>query len=120
MLIFDLVTVKDKQYYIYNYVGNLRDGKNVSIVLSYPKDAFQKNVALKTFISLDKSLAPLDILTQYAIVGRFNHFLEIAKYTAMILITLILDINLLKKSIKFQSNIYLRNYRKRYADRKDF
>lgn len=66
MLIFDLVTVKDKQYYIYNYVGNLRDGKNVSIVLSYPKDAFQKNVALKTFISLDKSLAPLDILTQYA------------------------------------------------------
>ncbi|WP_238901302.1 hypothetical protein [Clostridium sp. YIM B02500] len=38
----------------------------MSIVLSYPKDAFQKNGALKTFIPLDKSLAPLDILTQYA------------------------------------------------------
>ncbi|WP_139357800.1 transposase, partial [Clostridium beijerinckii] len=62
---FDLVTVKDKQYYIYNYVGNLKDRKNVSIVLSYPKDAFQKDGALKTFISLEKSLSPLDILTQY-------------------------------------------------------
>lgn len=62
---FDLVTVKDKQYYIYNYVGDLKDRKNVSIVLSYPKDSFQKEGALKTFISLDISLKPLDILTQY-------------------------------------------------------
>lgn len=49
---FDLVTVKEKQYYIYNYVGNLKDRKNVSIVLSYPKDAFQKDKALKTFNSI--------------------------------------------------------------------
>nr|WP_286910319.1 transposase [Clostridium sp. UBA1652] len=62
---FDLVTVKGKQYYIYNYVGNLKDRKNISIVLSYPKDAFQKDKALKAFISLDKSLTPLDILAQY-------------------------------------------------------
>lgn len=52
---FDLVTVKDKQYYIYNYIGNLKNKKNVSIVLSYPKDAFQKYRTLKTFISLEKS-----------------------------------------------------------------
>ena len=62
---FDLVTVKNKQYYIYNYVGNLKDRKNVSIILSYPKDAFQKDKALKAFISLDSSLKTLDILTQY-------------------------------------------------------
>ena len=62
---FDLVTVKNKQYYIYNYIGNLKDRKNVSITLSYPKDAFQNDGALKTFISLDTSLEPLDILTQY-------------------------------------------------------
>lgn len=49
---FDLVTVKEKQYYIYNYFGNLKDRKNVSIVLSYPKDAFQKDKALKTFNSI--------------------------------------------------------------------
>lgn len=37
----------------------------MSIVFSYPKDSFQKEGALKTFISLDTSLKPLDILTQY-------------------------------------------------------
>ncbi|MGL5086733.1 MAG: IS701 family transposase, partial [Clostridium sp.] len=62
---FDLVTVEGKQYYIHNYVGNLKDRKDISIILSYPKDAFQKDKALKTFISLDKSLIPLDILNQY-------------------------------------------------------
>lgn len=62
---FDLVTVKEKQYYIYNYVGNLKDRKNVSIILSYPKESFQKDKSLKTFISLDRSITPLEILTQY-------------------------------------------------------
>ncbi|MGL4875043.1 MAG: transposase [Clostridium sp.] len=50
----------------YSYIGDLKDRKNVSIILSYPKDAFQKDKSLKTFISLDTSLAPLDILFQYA------------------------------------------------------
>ncbi|WP_286904505.1 IS701 family transposase [Clostridium sp. UBA1652] len=62
---FDLVTVKDKEYYIHNYVGDLKDRKNISIILSYPKESFQKDGSLKTFISLDNSLKPLDILTQY-------------------------------------------------------
>lgn len=62
---FDLVTVKNHQYYIYNYVGNLKDVKNVSITLSYPKDAFNKDGSLKTFISLDSSITPLEVLTNY-------------------------------------------------------
>lgn len=62
---FDLVTVKDQEYYIYSYVGSLKDIKKVTIVLSYPKEAFQKEGALKTFISLDETLQPLDILIQY-------------------------------------------------------
>ena len=62
---FDLVTVKGKQYYIYNYIGKLKDRKNISIILSYPKDSFHKDKALKAFISLDKTLNPLDTLTQY-------------------------------------------------------
>lgn len=62
---FDLVTVKGQEYYIYSYVGSLKDIKKVTIVLSYPKEAFQKEGALKTFISLDTSLQPLDILIQY-------------------------------------------------------
>lgn len=62
---FDLVTVNGQEYYIYSYVGKLKDIKNVSIVLSYPKDAFQKKEALKAFISLDSSIQPLNILQQY-------------------------------------------------------
>lgn len=63
---FDLVTVKNKEYYIYNFVSNLEDIKNVSIIFSYPKDAFKKDGALKTFISLDASLSALEILNQYS------------------------------------------------------
>ena len=63
---FNLVTVKDKQYYIYTYYGNLKDRKNVSIILSYPKDSFHDKGTLKAFISLDKSLTPLEILNQYS------------------------------------------------------
>ena len=62
---FDLVTVKGKQYYIYNYVVNLKDRKNVSIFLSYPVDSFQKDNSLKVLISLDNSLNPLEILIKY-------------------------------------------------------
>ena len=61
---FDLYLTKP-QIYIYNYVGNLKDRKNVSIILGYPKESFQKDKALKTFISLDRSLTPLEILAQY-------------------------------------------------------
>lgn len=39
---FDLVSVKSQGYYIYNYVGNLNDMKNVSITFSCHKDSFQK------------------------------------------------------------------------------
>nr|WP_283672653.1 hypothetical protein [Clostridium perfringens] len=62
---FNLVTVKGKQYYIYNYVGKLKNIENISIVLSYPKDAFQNNGSLRIFISLDKSLNQLENLTLY-------------------------------------------------------
>ena len=44
---FNLVTVKNKEYYIYNYIGDLNDRKNVSIFFSYPKDSFQKDKAFK-------------------------------------------------------------------------
>ena len=40
--------------------------KNVSIILSYPKDSFHDKGTLKAFISLDKSLTSLEILNQYS------------------------------------------------------
>ncbi|KGM99073.1 transposase, partial [Clostridium botulinum C/D str. DC5] len=62
---FDLVKVKGNHYYIYNYIGHLNDMKNVSIILSYPKESFQKEGSLKAFISTDLVLKPLDILFKY-------------------------------------------------------
>lgn len=76
---FDLVTVKDKQYYIYNYIGKLKDRNNVSIILSYPKDAFQKDKALKAFISLNTLLKPLNILTQYTDCWTIEPFFKDCK-----------------------------------------
>src|SRR3712207_9196282 len=62
---FDLVKVKGRHYYIYNYTGHLNDMKNVSIILSYPKESFQKEGSLKAFISTDLVLKPLDIIFKY-------------------------------------------------------
>lgn len=39
--------------------------KDVSITLSYPKESFKGDGSLKTFISLDTDLNPIDILTKY-------------------------------------------------------
>jgi hypothetical protein len=61
---FDLVTVGDKEYYVYNYVGKLKDIKNISIQLSYPKGSFQKSGSLKAFISLDPLLSTVEILNK--------------------------------------------------------
>ncbi|MPQ45206.1 IS701 family transposase [Clostridium tarantellae] len=63
---FDLVTVNKNEYYIYKYTGDLTDMKNVSIVLSYPKESFHDNKCLRAFISLDTSLSAIDILIQYS------------------------------------------------------
>lgn len=40
----------------YSYIDALKDRSNVSIILSYPEDAFQKDKALKAFISLDTTI----------------------------------------------------------------
>jgi hypothetical protein len=62
---FGLVTVGNKDYYIYNYVGKLKDMKKVSVVLSYPKEQFHVKGALKAFISLDTDLTDIEILNIY-------------------------------------------------------
>lgn len=64
---FDLVTVKNKEYYTYIYTGRLNDVKEVSVVLSYPKDSFQEYGSLRTFISLETSLTTLEILNLYTL-----------------------------------------------------
>ncbi len=67
---FHLVTVKQRQYYVYRYEGNLNGIENAVVLLTYPKNAFGKGNALRVFISTNSSLSDKEILDLY--VTRWN------------------------------------------------
>ena len=60
-----LVTVGKRQYYVYRYVGNLNDLENAVVLISYPRDAFGGQRALRAFICTDASLSTQNILDCY-------------------------------------------------------
>lgn len=65
--LFHLVTVKANQYYVYRYEGNLKGIENAVVLLSYPKNAFGNEKALKVFISTNVSLSTEQILGFYVV-----------------------------------------------------
>lgn len=68
--LFHLVTVKQRQYYVYRYEGNLNGIENAVVLLTYPKNAFGKEKALRAFISTNTSLSDEEILNLY--ITRWN------------------------------------------------
>jgi len=62
----DLVTVNDKQYYVYRYEGKLNDIENAVVCISWPIDSFKNSKSLRAFISTDVSLETSEILDYYA------------------------------------------------------
>lgn len=68
--LFHLVTVKRRQYYVYRYEGNLNGIENAVVLLTYPKNAFGKDKALRAFISTNSALSDEEILNLY--VTRWN------------------------------------------------
>lgn len=68
--LFHLVTVKQRQYYVYRYEGNLNGIENDVVLLTYPKNAFGKEKALRSFISTNTTLSDEEILNLY--VTRWN------------------------------------------------
>ena len=54
---FNLVTVKNKNYYVYRYEGKLNGIENAVVLLSYPEKAFGTPKALRAFLSTDVSLS---------------------------------------------------------------
>ena len=62
---FDLVTVKNRKYYVCRYEGNLNGIENAVVLLSYPEKAFGNPKALRAFLSTDVSLSTDDILSYY-------------------------------------------------------
>ena len=65
--LFHLVTVKGNQYCVYRYEGNLKGIENAVVLLSYPKNAFGNEKALKVFISTNVSLSTEQILGFYVV-----------------------------------------------------
>ena len=63
--LFHLVTVKQRQYHVYRYEGNLNGIENAVVLLTYPKNAFGKEKALRAFISTNAALSDEEILNLY-------------------------------------------------------
>lgn len=68
--LFHFVTVKQRQYYVYRYEGNLNGIENAIVLITYPKNAFGKEKALRVFISTNANLSDEEILNLY--VTRWN------------------------------------------------
>ena len=62
---FDLVTVKNRKYYVHRYEGNLNGIENAVVLLSYPEKAFGNPKALRAFISTNVALSTPEILSCY-------------------------------------------------------
>lgn len=62
---FNLVTVKNKNYYVYRYEGKLNGIENAVVLLSYQEKAFGNPKALRAFLSTDVSLSTDEILSCY-------------------------------------------------------
>ena len=62
----NLVTVGERQFYVYRYEGSLNDIENAVVLISYPKDAFGISSAVRAFICTNESMTIMEILEQYA------------------------------------------------------
>lgn len=62
---FRLVTVKNRNYYVYRYEGKLNGIENAVVLLSYPEKMFGVPKALRAFLSTDVSLSTDEILSCY-------------------------------------------------------
>lgn len=74
-----LVTVGNRQYYVYRYEGKLNDVENAVVLISYPKEAFGQPKALRAFICTDVSLTTQEILDTYVERWQIELFFRSSK-----------------------------------------
>lgn len=60
-----LVTVGNRQFYVYRYEGALNNIENAVVLITFPKEAFGNKVALRAFISTDASIETNEIFMHY-------------------------------------------------------
>ena len=76
---FHLVTVKNRNYYVYRYEGKLNGIENAVVLLSYPENAFGTPKSLRAFLSTDVSLSTDEILSCYVCQWSIEIFLRQCK-----------------------------------------
>lgn len=62
----NLVTVGNREFYVYRYDGNLPKIENAVVLLCYPKNAFGQEKALRVFMCTNTDLSTIEILRFYA------------------------------------------------------
>ncbi|MDY4969737.1 MAG: transposase [Lachnospiraceae bacterium] len=60
-----LVTVDNRNFYVYRYEGELNDIPNAVVIISYPENAFGEAKALRVFLSTNAGLSTQEILDSY-------------------------------------------------------
>ena len=78
---FDLVTVKNRNYYVYRYEGKLNGIENAVVLLSYPEKSFGNPKSLRAFISTDAALSTIEILSHYVCRWPIEVFFRQCKNT---------------------------------------
>ena len=61
----NLVTVGNREFYVYRYEGELQGIPNAVVVITYPKEMFGNPKALRAFISTNVELSTQEILEMY-------------------------------------------------------
>lgn len=60
-----LVTIGNREFYVYRYEGNLSKIENAAVLISYPKNAFGEEKALRVFLCTNADLTTEEILNIY-------------------------------------------------------
>lgn len=74
-----LVTIGNREYYVYRYEGKLNKIENAIVLISYPKDAFGEPTSLRAFICTNAALSTEEILNIYLIRWEIEVFFRQSK-----------------------------------------
>ena len=75
----DLVTVGKRQFFVFSFRVTIEGIGEVVVLLSYPREAFGKQSALRAFLCTDCSLSITEILVHYVVRWNIEVFFRSAK-----------------------------------------
>lgn len=68
-----------RKFYVYRYEGNLPNIENAAVLITYPKNAFGNEKAMRVFLCTNADLSDEDILNIYAVRWNIEVFFRESK-----------------------------------------